>query len=55
MKCVNCKNCVGFENGYYFCKMYDGYRTEWEMIEECIANNDLMECDFYVDDMDDDD
>lgn len=50
MKCVNCKHCLNFENGYYFCIIGD----EVELVEECIANDDNLGCDMYDEDSDDD-
>lgn len=54
MKCVNCKNCIGFEEGYYLCQLEWSDGTEWEYVPECIANDDNMECGCYVNNDDDD-
>lgn len=51
MICVNCKHCIGFEDGYYICL---GPTRELEYIEECVANDDKMPCDLYDEDLDDD-
>lgn len=50
VKCVNCKNCVNYSEGYYYCLI----GKELELIEECIANDDNMDCDLYVNDDHDD-
>lgn len=50
MKCVNCKNCIGYDEGFYICQIGE----DLEAIEECIANDDNQGCDLFVDDMDDD-
>lgn len=51
MICVNCKYCIGFEDGYYICQ---GPFGESEYIDEYVANDANIGCDLYVEDMDDD-
>ena len=52
MKCVNCKHCIGTDDTehYYLCEI----GGVLEAVEECIANDDNMGCDYYVADSDDD-
>lgn len=48
VKCVECKNCKNFTEGYYWCYQPD---SSYELIEECIANDDTMGCDLFVPDL----
>lgn len=49
MKCVNCKHCVNYCEGYYWCDLLD----DIELIEECVANDDNLGCDGYDEDSND--
>lgn len=49
MRCVNCIHCIDFKENYYVCNFLD----EYNLIEECVANDDSMVCDFYEQDRND--
>lgn len=48
--CKNCKWCIGFQQGYYICEATE--QVEW--VEQCIGDDPKLNCDLYVDNLDDD-